>query len=100
MEKQNTQLEHNKLKENLLLSNRKSLKLEGIIEIVNSCETLINVKLKDTNLLVNGSNMHIIRLDVENGILEIDGLIECIKYGKSTNIFKRMFKWKFLMSCN
>ena len=92
MEKQNTPLEHNKIRENIILSNRKSLKLEGIVEIVNSCETLINIKLKDTNLVINGSNMHIIKLDVENGILEIDGLIECIKYGKSANIFKRIFK--------
>jgi sporulation protein YabP len=92
MEKNNSSLEKNKIIENLSLTNRKNLKLDGIVEIMSSSETQLNIKLKDTSVVIFGQNMHIVKLDIETGILEVDGLIECIKYGKSGNIFKRIFK--------
>ena len=81
-----------KINENLTLTNRKLLKLEGIVEINSSSETLLSAKLKDTTLTITGQNIHITRLDITLGQLDIEGNIECIKYGKSTNIFKRLFK--------
>lgn len=84
--------EQTKLSESLTLINRKSLKLEGISEIISSSETLLCIKMKDTTLTIVGQNMHITRLDVETGILEVDGMISSIKYGKSENFFKRIFK--------
>ena len=81
-----------KINENLTLTNRKLLKLEGIVEINSSSETLLSAKLKDTTLTIIGQNIHITRLDITLGLLDIEGNIECIKYGKSTNIFKRLFK--------
>lgn len=94
-----TTLEENKIKETLSLINRKTLKLDGIVEINSSSESQMSIKLKDTTLTILGSNMHITRLDVETGILEVDGLINLIKYGKNENLFKRIFKWRFLMFC-
>ena len=84
--------EKTKITENLTLTNRKTLKLEGIIEINSSNETLLSIKLKDTTLTITGQNMHISRLDVNTGMLDIEGNIDCIKYGKSGNIIKRLFK--------
>lgn len=87
-----TTLEQNKLSESLSLINRKNIKLEGIVEINSSSETLLSVKLKDTILTITGQNMHISKLDINTGILEVDGVISSIKYGKSENFFKRIFK--------
>lgn len=84
--------EATKPNETLILTNRKSLKLEGIVEINSSSETQLSVKMKDTTLNILGSNMHITKLDVETGILEIDGLINQLKYGKNENLLKRIFK--------
>jgi len=92
MEKNNTTIEKNKLFETLNLTNRQTLSLEGIVEILSSSETQLNIKLKDTSLAITGQNMHITKLDVNTGILEVNGLIDSIKYGKSGNIFKRIFK--------
>ncbi len=91
MEK-NTSTENNKVNESLALINRKSLKLEGLVEINSSSENLLSVKLKDTTLTITGQNLHIARLDIALGILEADGVIDGIKYGKQANIFKRIFK--------
>lgn len=87
-----TTLESPKYNESLTLTNRKVLKLDGIVEINSSSETQLSVKLKDTTLNIIGSNMHIIKLDVEMGTLEVEGLISLIKYGKNENFFKRIFK--------
>jgi len=88
----NTSIEKIKVNENLTLTNRTNLKLEGIVEILSSSETLLNIKLKDTHLCINGQNMHITKLDISTGLLEVNGSVDSIKYGKSGNIFKRIFK--------
>lgn len=93
MEKTNTTTE--KLYESVSLINRKNLKLEGIIEINSSSENLLSIKLKETTLTICGQNMHITHLDINTGILEVEGIITSIKYGKNENIFKRIYKWSF-----
>ena len=92
MEKINVSHEKPKHNETLSLDNRQILKLDGIMEVLSSSETQVYVKLKDTDLSILGQNLHIARLDVESGIAEINGDINCIKYGKIGNIFKRIFK--------
>lgn len=85
-------VEKTKINESLNLNNRKNLKLEGISEINSSSETMLSIKLNNTTLSITGQNLHITRLDISLGILEVDGLIDSIKYGKQGNIFKRIFK--------
>jgi len=80
------------LDESLSLSNRKMLKLEGIVEVIATSDTNINLKLKDTSLTICGSEISITRLDVELGILEANGNFESFKYGKSGGFFKKLFK--------
>jgi len=86
--------------DNIYLKNRKNITIEGIIEIISSNENEIITRLKDTNLLVSGSNIHITKLDIEEGLLCADGDFNMIKYGKTNNFFKRLFKWKFHMFYN
>lgn len=78
--------------ENLNLINRKTLNIEGIVEIIASNDNNITLKLKDTILTIYGSNINITKLDINSGILQADGNFDSFKYGKSGNIFKRIFK--------
>lgn len=78
--------------ENLILSKRTEIKLDGIVEINYSNDSSISAKLHDTNITIMGNNLHVIKIDTENGILEANGNIETIKYGKNQGLFKRMFK--------
>lgn len=78
--------------ESLSLINRKNLKLEGIVEILSTSETILMLKLKDTTLCISGENINIQKIDVNTGILEAEGKFTSIKYGKSGNFFKRIFK--------
>lgn len=77
----------------LILSNRRNLKLEGIVEIISTSDTTIVLKLKDTTLNILGENINITKLDVSSGTLEAEGKFNNIKYGvKNGNFLKRLFK--------
>lgn len=91
---QKTQHEKNELhlEENLTLVSRKSLKLEGIIEVIATSDTNIVLKLKDSPLHITGNNINITKLDINLGILEASGNFDSFKYNKSGNFLKRIFK--------
>lgn len=78
--------------ENITLTNRKELHLNGIIEIISTSDNSLYLKLKDTHLCISGENIHICKLDVNAGTLEAEGNFLSFKYGKTGNIFKRVFK--------
>lgn len=84
--------ENNKNNESLSLINRKSLRLEGITEVISTSDTSLTIKLKDTNLTICGQELNIIKLDINSGILEVVGTVSLIKYGKAEKFFKRIFK--------
>ena len=86
-DKQNTNLS-----ESLILSNRKNLKLEGVIEVLSTSDSNLYLKMKDTSLQITGENINILKLDVNTSSLEAEGKFICIKYGSSKNLFKRIFK--------
>ncbi len=92
MEKTTINTTNNIKNENISLENRNKLTLSGIQEIVASSENQILVKLKDTSLSIYGNNINITRLDIDTGSLTADGNIEKIIYGKTQNLFKRIFK--------
>ncbi len=88
----NQENKSNNIQENLILNNRKNLKLEGIVEVLATSDSNLNLKLKDTNLVISGENINILKLDVNLGILEAEGKFDAFKFGKSANLFKRIFK--------
>lgn len=100
MEKIVNQEKNNVSNESLLLTNRKNLKLEGVLEVLSSSDNFLMLKMKDTVLSINGENINILKLDVTLGSLEAEGKFNCFKYGKSGNIFKRLFKWKYRIFYN
>ena len=80
------------INESLTLINRQKINIEGIIEIIASNESNIQLKLKDTNLAIYGKNISISKLDIECGILEAEGNFDNIKYGKNGGFFKKIFR--------
>ena len=94
MEKSTKPNNEKTINENIHLQNRKTISIEGIVEILSSNESEITALLKDTNLTILGSNIHIIKLDINEGSLSAEGNFHAIKYGKQLNFFKRIFKWK------
>lgn len=75
----------------VVLENRTHLTITGVSKVDSSNETSIVLYIKDTKMCVSGSDMHITRLSIEEGIVEVDGTINTIKYA-SSNMLKRIFK--------
>lgn len=78
----------------ILLQNRKSLTMTGITRVDSTNESGISVMIGDTPLEILGNNIHIAKLDVEKGIVELTGEITTIRYDQKTkkNFVKRLFK--------
>ncbi len=75
------------------LQNRNILSITGVESVTSMSETAVMLHALGSAMTVNGTNMQVLKLDVENGILKIGGIIDNIKYNaKKANLFKRIFK--------
>lgn len=77
----------------ITLTNQTNLFLSGVDNVISVCPKEVILTLSGQKLCVLGENMEIQRLDLENKILIIDGLVTLIKYqAKKQGLIKRMFK--------
>ena len=76
----------------ITIDNRNKISITGITQMLSSNETSISMLVKTTKLLVSGKDLHIEKLDVENGYMEACGTIDCVKYSGNEGIIKRIFK--------
>ena len=88
--KQNEKIET--LNNKILVNNRENITISGITKMISSNDSTITMLIKTTKLIVNGKNLHIEKLDVENGLLDASGTIDCIKYSGNEGFVKRIFK--------
>jgi len=64
----------------LTLTNRDYLQTEGILEVESFDENEIMAASKLGPLTIKGHNMHIIQLNLEEGKLAVEGVIDSILY--------------------
>ena len=75
------------------LINQKNLTLTGVESVSTMNPTSIFLTASGQNLCITGNNMEVEKLDVDNGILKVKGLIDGIKYNqKKESVLKRIFK--------
>ena len=79
----------------VVLLNRKILIISGIEKVLTVSESSISLLLNGSTMNVFGENMEVKKLDVEQGLLEVEGRINNIKYlgvKEKVGFFKRIFK--------
>ncbi|MBO4412432.1 MAG: hypothetical protein J5779_00230 [Clostridia bacterium] len=79
----------------ITLINRKNLNLFGISKVFAINEDSAQLQIDNSILTILGKNMEVKKLDIENGILELEGLINAIKYTdkkEKTSFIKKIFK--------
>ena len=77
------------------LLNRATLTITGVEKVYETNENKVQLKVSNSNLLINGEGLNISRLDVETGVVQINGKINELKYTTAEskgNIFKKIFK--------
>ena len=68
---------------NLTLEEKKYMKITGVKDVDSFNEEMIVALLDDSEITIRGNNLHISKLSVDSGELEIDGEITSFAYTDS-----------------
>ncbi len=68
---------------NLILDSRKKLSLTGVEDVIGFNDESVSLETTMGNLLIKGSKLHISKLDLDTGDVEIDGLVDVLHYSQS-----------------
>lgn len=79
---------------NLTLVDRKHLTITGVEKVVSVKPDLVQAKSSAGDIIVNGQNIEVTKLDLEQHILSLDGKFDNIKYleNSKTPLLKKIFK--------
>ena len=87
------------MQHNLMLENRQSLKVTAVVDVESFDEEKIMLITEEDGLIIEGEDLHIQKLSVDDGELSITGEILSITYtdklsGKKSSggFFTKMFK--------
>lgn len=79
----------------LILDNRTALNITGVEKVIGANESRIQLQVSGSGLTVSGKDLHVSKLDVEQGFIEINGVISELKYSGSAgggSLLKKIFK--------
>ena len=79
----------------LALSGRTALSISGVTEVSGFDEALITLKTTDGELSVEGEQLHITLLSLEEGRVDVQGRINALIYSDAQSGRRRPF-WRFL----
>lgn len=81
---------------NLVLEDRKKLTLSGVTDVDSFDETMITAYTDYGELTINGSSLHICKLNTDDGELCVEGLISAMTYverqPKNQSFFGKIFR--------
>lgn len=82
--------------QNILLENRKNMSVSGVKDVDSFDENTVALFTELGSLLISGSDLHISRLNIENGEVMINGTVDSIVYrgdnGKKGGFLQRLIK--------
>lgn len=83
----------------LSLQNRKDCAISGVVDVLSFDVSEILLETEQGMLMIRGSALHVTRLTLERGEIEIDGKIDSITYsehgsrgGSETSFLAKLFK--------
>lgn len=91
-------LEGNSSKKNihsLMIDQRKHASISGVTDVCSFHETEIVLKIDSGIMVIGGQNLHVAKLLLEDGRLDIDGHIDSIVYEAPRKQIKHLFSWKW-----
>lgn len=77
------------------LQNRSTLSITGVEKVYETTPKNASLRVAGVNMCIVGDGLNIAKLDVETGVIELNGLVAEIKYSTTTkkeNIFKKIFR--------
>ena len=89
----------NKRAHKLILNNRRTCNLTGITDVLSFDENEIILETEQGMLMIKGNELHVNRLMLDKGEVDVDGRIDSFTYSeqagmasKGESLFARLFK--------
>ena len=83
----------------LVVNNRKTSMVTGVLDVLSFDLNEVLLETEQGMLMVKGTDLHVNRLSVEKGEVDLEGLMESLSYSESRDIvrqgesiFNRLFK--------
>ena len=76
-------------KHRMLLESRKSCKLHGVVDVLSFDENAVLLETVDGMLMMKGAELHVSRLSLEKGEVDIDGRVDSFTYTEKTSFAKK-----------
>ena len=83
----------------LSLTNRGALALNGVVDVISFDLNEVLVETEAGMLMIKGKDLHVNKLNLEKGEVDIEGMIDVLSYSqvpisakKSENLFGKWFK--------
>ena len=77
------------------MQNRRVLSITGVEKVYETSTRSVQLKVAGSNMCISGESLNISKLDVETGNIQIEGLVNEIKYSSSQNkesFLKKIFR--------
>ena len=74
---------YNKKPNSIILDNRKKLCITGVDDVMGFNEETVSVTTSMGNLIIRGSSLHINKLNLDSGEVEVEGKIDSLQYTES-----------------
>ena len=70
--------------QNIMMENRKKMSITGVNDVLRFGDNSVVMKTEQGQLVVKGMGLRIVKLDLENTVVELEGTIDSVDYsGKS-----------------
>ncbi len=85
-------------KHKIILEDRERLSMTGVIDVLSFDEDSIIAETEKGMLILRGSNIHVGKLNLDDGEVTVDGAIDTIEYSEDgiakgkNSLFNRIFK--------
>ncbi len=86
-------------KHNISINNREDIKMTGIIDVLSFDEELVICQSDIGVMVLKGLNLHVNKLDLDNGVLELRGYVLGLQYEEDhvlsknkASLFSKIFK--------
>ena len=86
-------------KHGVIMEQRERVTIQGVLDVISFDEEAVVSETEMGILVVRGANLHVSRLNLDNGELHIDGEVDVIMYeddgfmkGGRGSFFSRLFK--------
>ena len=85
-------------KHKIILEDRERRSMTGVIDVLSFDEDSIIAETEKGMLILRGSNIHVGKLNLDDGEVTVDGMIDTIEYSENgitkgkNSLFNRIFK--------